>query len=104
MAVSTLSAASPLPTVTQVSVERDQDEQPDHTKHSSAPVSERNPSRNVDAVTITPANPVLMTAPGAWPVGSDTRAVSLVRSRAVIPVVMSWAVEIAVPSATLATS
>ena len=62
MAGSTLSSASPLPTVSQVSAERDQDQQPDHTKHSSGPASERNPSRNVDAVTITTANPVLMTA------------------------------------------
>ena len=105
MAVSTLSAARPMPTVSQVSAERDQDQQPDHTNHSSGPVSERkHPSRNVKAVTMIKANPVLMTAPSAWPVGTDTRAMALVRSRAMIPMVMWCAVEIAVPSATLATS
>ena len=44
-----------------------------------------------------------MTAPSTWPVSTDTRAMSMVRNRAMIPVVMSVAVEIAVPSATLAT-
>ncbi len=45
----------------------------------------------------------MMTAPSTWPVGTDTKAMSLVRNRAMIPVVVSLAVEIAVPSATLAT-
>ena len=54
-------------------------------------------------ITITTANPVLMTAPSTCPVSTDTRAMSIVRNRAMIPVVMSVAVEIAVPRATLAT-
>ena len=69
----------------------------------SSPASERKPSRNANAVTITTANAVLMTAPSTWPVSTETRAMSIVRNRAMIPVVMSVAVEIAVPSATLAT-
>ena len=103
LAVSTLSAARPMPTVSQVSANAVRISSPIAPSQPSGPASERNPSRNTNAVTITTANAVLMTAPSTWPVSTDTRAMSIVRNRAMIPVVMSVAVEIAVPSATLAT-
>ena len=43
---------------------------------------------------------VWIMAPTTWPVSTDTRAMAMVRKRAMMPSVMSMATEIAVPWAT----
>ncbi len=103
LAVSTLFAARPIPTVSQVRENAMRISSPIAPSQPSRPASERNPSTNANAATITTAHPVLMTAPSTWPVSTATRAMFIVRNRAMIPVVMSVAVERAVPSATLVT-
>src|SRR6185369_13473141 len=63
LAVSTLSAASPRPTVSQVSENAIRTSNPITPSQPSGPAADRNPSPNANAVTITTANPVLRTAP-----------------------------------------
>ena len=54
-------------------------------------------------MTMTIASIVWMTLPTTWPVSTETRAMSIVRNRAMMPSVMSMATEMAVPWAAPAT-
>ena len=49
------------------------------------------------------ASPVWMTLPTTWPLRTETRAIAIVRNRAMMPSFMSIATEIAVPWAAPAT-
>ena len=70
---------------------------PAAASHSSGPVVGRNPMSTATTTTMATASIVWMTLPMTWPVRTDARAMAIVRKRAMIPSVMSIAIEIAVP-------
>ena len=76
---------------------------PAAASHSSGPVVERKPMSTATTMTIAIASIVWITLPMTWPVRTETRAMAIVRKRAMMPSVMSIATEIAVPWAAPAT-
>lgn len=72
--------------------------------HSSGPAVARKPRSNASPATTTMATIVWITLPSTCPVRTETRAMCIVRKRATMPSVMSWATEMAVLWAAPATA
>ena len=71
---------------------------------SARPAVGRKPTSSATAMVIATLSIVWIMAPRTWPVSTETRAMAIVRKRAMIPSVMSMATAIAVPWATAATA
>ncbi len=76
---------------------------PAAANHSAGPVVGRNPISTATTATMARASIVWITLPTTWPARTDERAMAIVRKRAMMPWVMSMAIEIAVPWAAPAT-
>ena len=97
LAVSTLSADMPRATESHEMASAASISRPVAAAHSTGPVVDRNPMSTATSITIAMANMVWMTLPTTWPVRTETRAMAIVRNRAMMPSFMSMAIEIAVP-------
>ena len=103
LAVSTLLADMPRATDSHDIANAVSTSNPAAAAHSSGPVVARKPISTATAMTIAIAIMVWITLPMTWPVRTETRAMSMVLNRAMMPVVMSIETEIAVPCAAPAT-
>ena len=104
LADSTVRAAMPSATVSQVSANVMIASTPTVASHSTGVADGRKPISSATPRTKPTAIAVWIIAATTWPVSTDTRAMAMVRKRAMMPSVMSMATAIAVPWATAATA
>src|SRR6516165_1060506 len=96
LADSTVLAARPRATDSQVRAKANRTRMAAAASQFAAVAVERKPVNSAIAVTVTMASKVWMTAPPTWPASMLTRAIGIVRNRAMMPPVMSLAMETAV--------
>src|SRR5215469_4743220 len=96
LADSTVLAASPRATDSQVRAKANRIRMPAAASQCVALVLVRKPASSAIAVTAAMPSTVWITAPPTWPASTLTRAIGMVRNRAMMPVVMSLAMETAV--------
>ncbi len=65
--------------------------------HAPTPAAGRKPTANATPITVARLNAAWITLPSTCPVSTETRAMCMVRNRAMMPSVMSIATEIEVP-------
>src|SRR5262252_6213579 len=104
LALSTVLAARPSATVSQVSAKVNAASRPMMASQATGPAVGRNPISSATPMVTTRPNAVLTMLPSTWPVSTDTRAMAMVRNRAMMPSVMSMATDTAVPWAAAATA
>jgi hypothetical protein len=97
LAVSTLVAARPRATDSQVSAMVSNNSMPVTASHSTKPAVGENPMSSATTSTTASPNTVWMTVPTTCPVSTDALLIRMVRNRAMMPSVMSIATEMAVP-------
>src|SRR5262249_26355954 len=103
LADSTFLATRPNATDSQVNANVIIARMPTAATHSTGPAVGRNPTSSATPVTSAMLSNVWIMLPTTWPVSTDTRAIAIVRNRAMMPSVMSMATEIAVPVTAAAT-
>ena len=104
LAVSTLLVTSPSATESQITARVTSVSSPKSASQSSTDADGRKPTSIAAPSTTTNATSVWISAPTTWPVSTDTRAIAIVRKRAMMPSVMSIATAIATPWAMPATA
>lgn len=99
---STVRAAAPIATDSQVSITPNSAKKPVSASHPAVPAPGRKPSETATPSTAAAASSVCSTAPTTCPPSTATEATGMVRRRVTIPPVMSIATLIAVDCAMLA--
>ena len=97
LAVSTLLLTSPSATASQMMAKLTSVSRASSAAQSATLALGSSPSARAMARTRTSASSVWIRLPTTWPVRTDTRAIAIVRKRAMMPSVMSIETEIATP-------
>jgi hypothetical protein len=104
LAASTVLAARPMATHSQVRARVIAARIPAVATHSTGPALGRNPMATATTRTMARLSMVWIMLPRTWPVRTAGRKMAMVRKRAMMPSVMSMATEMAVPWAPAATA
>ena len=104
LAASTLLVTRPSATDSQISANVSSASRPIAPSQSSTPAVGLKPSASATPMTTAIATSVWIRLPTTWPVRTETRAIAIVRKRAMMPSVMSMATEIATAWAAPATA
>nr|BFE75698.1 hypothetical protein GCM10020092_089990 [Actinoplanes digitatis] len=97
LAVSTLLLTWPRATANHTSANVTAARKPAVASHPPSPAVGRKPTSSATPITITRPSAAWIMLPSTCPVSTETRAMCMVRNRAMMPSVMSMAIEIEVP-------